>query len=119
VSFLIDFLEAYLFPTRERTIVEWGVAGISLGGHSTWLVAAADPRVRLAIPIIGCPDCLKLIEPRAVAHGITVGPPHFPESLVKVIRAKAVTALPYTSGGSENPFLGKKVVSQPDFFSAR
>lgn len=37
VSFLIDFLPAYLFPNNERTIVEWGVAGKSLGGHSTWI----------------------------------------------------------------------------------
>ena len=37
VSFLIDFLPSYLFPRDERTIVEWVVAGISLGGHSTWI----------------------------------------------------------------------------------
>jgi len=110
VSFLIDYLEAHLFPAGERTIVEWGVAGISLGGHSTWIAAAEDPRVKLAIPIIGCPDYLKLMVPRAAAHGIAMGPPHFPESLLKVIRAKALTALPYTSKGPENPFLGKKVL---------
>jgi len=110
VSFLIDYLEAYLFPAGERSIVEWGVAGISLGGHSTWIVAATDPRVKLAIPIIGCPDYLKLMEPRAAAHGIAMRPPHFPESLLKVIRAKALTALPYTSEGPENPFLGKQVL---------
>ncbi|KAJ7914828.1 Alpha/Beta hydrolase protein, partial [Mycena leptocephala] len=103
VSFVMDFLESYL-------IVEWGVAGISLGGHSTWMVAAAEPRVKLAIPIIGCPDYLALMEPRAAAHGIGMGPPYFPESLLKVIRARALTALPYTSKGAENPFLGKKVL---------
>ena len=37
VSFLIDFLPSYVFPRDERTIVEWVVAGISLGGHSTWI----------------------------------------------------------------------------------
>lgn len=36
VSFLIDFLPAYLFPSGERTIDMWAVAGVSLGGHSTW-----------------------------------------------------------------------------------
>ncbi|KAF7375079.1 Phd finger domain-containing protein [Mycena sanguinolenta] len=110
VSFLIDLLEAYLFPMGNRVIAEWGVAGISLGGHSTWMAAAADPRIKLAIPIIGCPDYLKLMEPRAASHGIAMAPPHFPESLLKVIRAKALTALPYTSVGPENPFLGKKVL---------
>ncbi|KAF7330389.1 hypothetical protein MVEN_02477400 [Mycena venus] len=110
VSFLMDYLEAYLFPAGERSIVEWGVAGISLGGHAAWILAAAEPRVTLAIPIIGCPDYLKLMVPRAAASGIAMRPPHFPESLVKVIRAKGPPALPYTSKGHENPFLGKKIL---------
>jgi hypothetical protein len=38
VSFVIDFLPSYLFPYDERTIVEWAVMGVSLGGHATWLV---------------------------------------------------------------------------------
>ena len=37
VSFLIDFLPAYLYPSNEKCISGWGVAGISLGGHSTWI----------------------------------------------------------------------------------
>ena len=37
VSYLIDFLPSFLYPNDERTIVEWGVGGISLGGHSTWI----------------------------------------------------------------------------------
>jgi len=80
VSFLIDFLPSYLFPNGERTIDTWAVAGVSLGGHSTWhclkdgayesatsayrgvhsplmgaLVASKnkDPRVTIGIPIIG------------------------------------------------------------------
>jgi len=40
VSYLIDFLPSFLYPNDERTIVEWGVAGISLGGHSTWIALA-------------------------------------------------------------------------------
>lgn len=38
VSFLIDFAPAYLFPNAERTVDRWGVAGISLGGHSVWSI---------------------------------------------------------------------------------
>ena len=38
MSYLINFLPAYLFPNAERTVARWLVAGISLGGHSTWLV---------------------------------------------------------------------------------
>jgi hypothetical protein len=37
VSYLIDFLPSFLYPNGERTIVEWGVGGISLGGHTTWI----------------------------------------------------------------------------------
>jgi len=110
VSFLIDFLESYLFPVNERKVVEWGITGISLGGHSTWMVGAADPRVTLVVPIIGCPDYLGLIQPRATALGVAIGPPHFPDSLMKVLKAKALTALPYNSKAPENPFLGKKVL---------
>lgn len=36
VSMLIDYLPSYLFPTEERSI-EWGVMGVSLGGHAVWL----------------------------------------------------------------------------------
>ncbi|KAJ7454866.1 Alpha/Beta hydrolase protein [Mycena latifolia] len=110
VSFVMDFLPAYLFPGGERTISEWGVAGVSLGGHSTWIAGAADPRLKLMVPIIGCPDYLGLMVPRAEAQGIAMGPPHFPESLLKVISESTLTGLPYTSKGDENPFLGKKVL---------
>ena len=37
VSFLIDFIPAYLFPHDDCKVDAWGVAGISLGGHSTWI----------------------------------------------------------------------------------
>jgi len=34
---LIDYLPSYLFPTGEYEVVDWGVAGVSLGGHAVWL----------------------------------------------------------------------------------
>lgn len=37
ISFLIDFLPSYLYPTDERHVVRWGVIGVSLGGHATWI----------------------------------------------------------------------------------
>jgi hypothetical protein len=40
ISFLIDFLPSYISPNGELEIERWGVAGISLGGHSTWLALA-------------------------------------------------------------------------------
>ncbi|KAJ7671699.1 Alpha/Beta hydrolase protein [Mycena polygramma] len=110
VSFVMDFLECYLFPMGERSIVQWGVAGISLGGHSAWTLAGREERIKLAIPIIGCPDYLGLMRGRAAQQGIVVEPPHFPEGLRKVLEAQALTALAYTSKGAGNPFLGKKIL---------
>jgi hypothetical protein len=39
VSMLIDYLPSYLFP-QDEVDIEWGVAGVSLGGHSSWLCLA-------------------------------------------------------------------------------
>ncbi|KAI0759565.1 Alpha/Beta hydrolase protein [Trametes elegans] len=109
VSYLIDFLPAYLFPNAERTVASWLVAGISLGGHSTWIVLRDDPRVKLGIPIIGCPDYLKLIRPRAEAVGLAFGPPYFPATLVEYVRAHDPAAAPHTAREG-NPFWGKRVL---------
>lgn len=41
VSLLIDFLPSILYPDDgSHPIVEWAVAGISLGGHATWISLA-------------------------------------------------------------------------------
>lgn len=36
MSFLIDYLPSYLYPSGERTISQWLIGGISLGGHAAW-----------------------------------------------------------------------------------
>ncbi|KAM5543744.1 hypothetical protein V8D89_002361 [Ganoderma adspersum] len=110
VSFLIDFLPSYLFPGGERTISQWVCAGRSLGGHSTWIVLRNDSRVKIGIPIIGCPDYLTLISKRAKAHKLPFGPPHIPDSLVQVIKRADPVAAPYTASDESNPFLGKKIL---------
>ena len=40
VSMLIDYLPSYLFPNDDREITQWGVLGVSLGGHTVWLCLA-------------------------------------------------------------------------------
>ncbi|TFK85415.1 alpha/beta-hydrolase [Polyporus arcularius HHB13444] len=110
VSYLIDFLPSYLFPHGKRQISQWLCAGKSLGGHSTWLVLRNDPRVKLGIPIIGCPDYLTLISKRAKAHKLPVGPPYIPDSLLNLIKRADPAASPYTALDDSNPFLGKKVL---------
>ncbi|KAJ8481398.1 hypothetical protein ONZ51_g6024 [Trametes cubensis] len=96
VSFLIDFLPAYLYPNDERTVVRWGVAGVSLGGHSTWITLKNDPRVTFGIPIIGCPDYLTLMSERAAQSKVPVAPPRGAAHGGRAARA--------------NPFRGKRVL---------
>ncbi|KAJ3864499.1 Alpha/Beta hydrolase protein [Lentinula novae-zelandiae] len=112
VSFLIDYLPAYLYPESERKITGWGLAGISLGGHSTWTALAKEPRIQVGIPIIGCPDYLSLISERAAKFGISVdsASKHFPESLLKLIKEGSPPSTPYLAQDASNPFFGKKVL---------
>ncbi|KAI0654679.1 Alpha/Beta hydrolase protein [Cubamyces menziesii] len=112
VSFLIDFLPAYLYPNDERTVVRWGVAGVSLGGHSTWITLKNDPRVTFGIPIIGCPDYLTLMSERAAQSKVPVAPPYFPVSFLAYVRAHDPAAAPHTADAPRgaNPFRGKRVL---------
>ncbi|KAL1939267.1 hypothetical protein VTO73DRAFT_10070 [Trametes versicolor] len=110
VSYLIDFLPSYLFPNEERTISQFLCIGKSLGGHATWIVLRNEPRIKIAVPIIACPDYLALMSRRARSHKLPVGPPYFPASLLALIaRADPCTA-PYTAPDASNPFHGKKIL---------
>ncbi|KZT42247.1 hypothetical protein SISSUDRAFT_1125905 [Sistotremastrum suecicum HHB10207 ss-3] len=109
VSFLIDFLPAYLYPNGERQIVEWVTAGVSLGGHATWLVLRNEPRVKIGIPIIGCPDYLKLMSIRANENNLSLDPPYMPDSLKGYIQENDPAATPHAAQAG-NPFWGKSVL---------
>lgn len=69
VSLLIDYLEAYLYPKGDHSITQYLCTGVSLGGHSTWLVLSHEDRIQAGCPIIGCPDFLSLMQGRAEALG--------------------------------------------------
>jgi hypothetical protein len=103
------------------------VAGISLGGHSTWIalkngkfcelscskthVQCLDPRITLGVPIIGCPDYLTLISDRAEKAGLNFEPPYMPKSLLELIRRDdPVASLYKSSDPASNPFFGKKIL---------
>jgi dienelactone hydrolase len=45
----VDYLETREDVDRERI----GMTGISEGGLETWMAAAADPRIRVAAPVVG------------------------------------------------------------------
>ncbi|GAA5866024.1 hypothetical protein JCM1840_003380 [Sporobolomyces johnsonii] len=91
VSFLIDFLPSSLFPNDERRIVDWYCAGISLGGHATWLALAHDSRISLGIPIIASPSTLTLLSHRATTQiappmgPLPVSAPYFPASFLALL----------------------------------
>ncbi|RDX43993.1 hypothetical protein OH76DRAFT_1487426 [Lentinus brumalis] len=105
VSALIDFLPWYLFPNEERVVKEWIVSGISLGGHSTWIALKNDPRLKVGIPIIGCPDYLALIVPRAEASSIPIEPPYFPKTFVEYVKTHDPAG-----AGAAGAFWGKKIL---------
>jgi len=109
VSFLIDFLPSYIFADGNQ-IVDWGVAGISLGGHSTWIALSQDSRIRTGIPIIGCPDYIALIKQRAEKSSVPFSPPYIPGSLLETIGKFDPASQPYKATDVSNPFLGKKVL---------
>ncbi|CAL1715716.1 unnamed protein product [Somion occarium] len=87
ISTIIDFLPSFLYPNDERSIVHWIASGVSLGGHSTWIALRTEPRVRVGIPIIGGADYASLLSERAKKAGLSLEPPHFPNSLRPVIEA--------------------------------
>ena len=94
VSFLIDYLPSTCQPFANEKphhrISSWFISGISLGGHSTWLALAHDPRLSLGIPIIGSPDMYSLLTARARSTPEPWGPipieaPFFPKSILNLI----------------------------------
>ncbi|KAG8958112.1 hypothetical protein FRC03_009449 [Tulasnella sp. 419] len=110
VSYLIDFLPSKLYPNDEREIRDWGVIGISLGGHATWIVLQNEPRVTLGVPIIGCPDYIKLMSQRANSASVSFTPPAFPNSLRQYVEKHDPASSKYTAEGPENPFWGKNIL---------
>lgn len=110
VSFLIDFLPIYLFPEDDCKVDAWGIAGKSLGGHSTWIALSRDPRITVGIPIIGCPNFLNLMKQRAHKCAIPFEAPHVPKSLISLINKDDPASKDFKSLNSSNPFFGKKIL---------
>lgn len=67
----------------------------------------AEPRLSVGIPIIGCPDYLALMDHRAKASGLELGPPILPDSLLEIIENESPVSARRTG---RNPFLGKKIL---------
>lgn len=90
LSAVLDFLPSYLFPDGQHSIDRHIVAGVSLGGHASWVSAMHDPRVEAAAVVIGCPDFCLLVKHRAEKsqlQGFAVGASgYFPATLLDVVR---------------------------------
>ncbi|KAJ9109202.1 hypothetical protein QFC21_000531 [Naganishia friedmannii] len=116
VSFLIDFIPAYLFPEGERTIEKFAMTGVSLGGHASWIVLRDEPRVTIGIPIIGCPDYYSMLKERIARKGPSNGQktlvgPAFPPSLAQLVAKEDPIAVHYTSHDPlVNPYIGKQIL---------
>ncbi|PKI84508.1 hypothetical protein MVES1_001826 [Malassezia vespertilionis] len=106
---VLDFLPAILFPMDERQITGWSVMGRSMGGHTSWRVLAADPRVTVGVSCIGTPDYYNLMEGRAALNKVPLKPPSAPASFVRLVNATGPVNTPYTSYNATNPFWGKKI----------
>uniref|UniRef100_A0A0W0FKC6 Peptidase S9 prolyl oligopeptidase catalytic domain-containing protein n=1 Tax=Moniliophthora roreri TaxID=221103 RepID=A0A0W0FKC6_MONRR len=112
ISFLIDFLPAYLFPNGETKIAEWGVAGISLGGHSTWITLCQGTAFVYwyHMKLMSCQN-QGLMSARAEKFGIPLeGSEYLPDSALDVIRRDDPAFAPYQRSDSSNPFWGKKIL---------
>ncbi|KAK4689374.1 hypothetical protein P7C73_g716, partial [Tremellales sp. Uapishka_1] len=103
VSFIIDFIAAYLFPNGEKVVEEYMATGISLGGHATWLLLREDPRIQIGVPIIGLPfeSYPRLMKARAESLGLEFKAPVYPPSLQTVLERPI----------PEGTYRGKKILT--------
>jgi hypothetical protein len=69
-----------------------------------------DERVRFGVPIIGCPDYMALMSHRTTERGLSMEAPYFPPALFRTIEEYDPAKTAYSSDGTENPFLGKKIL---------
>ncbi len=135
ISLLIDFLPMYLFPDDERKVEEFFVTGVSLGGesdtdaavprfgkptfagppnpgHATWIALKEDPRIKIGIPIIGCPDYQTLISNRLndFKTAISSSNPVLPTSLLDLLAVVDPINSDYALPSRTNPFLDKHIL---------
>ncbi|TFK98673.1 Alpha/Beta hydrolase protein [Pterulicium gracile] len=111
VSMLIDLLPCYLLPhTLNRQIVDWGVSGVSLGGHTAWVLMAREPRLSHAVIVIGCPSYSKLVTDRCISSGYPQVAPYLPQSFLDLVQRTSAENVPYTKNDKSNPFYNKKLM---------
>ncbi|CAD6572983.1 MAG: hypothetical protein TREMPRED_000703 [Tremellales sp. Tagirdzhanova-0007] len=103
VSQVIDYIAAYLFPNGERVIDEYIATGVSMGGNVTWRLLREEPRINIAIPILGLPfeSFARYVGARAIKLGFPFTPPTYPPSLRPL----------FESPVPHDAYVGKKILS--------
>jgi len=106
ISLVIDYFESVLFPHEEHSVDKWILMGASLGGHSTWIAGARDPRITHLVPIVGSPSMITLLKHRAATATpqIDFGPPLIPHSLLRTMK------LTDPFEGDVNAYKGKSIL---------
>ncbi len=74
------------------------------------MITWTDDRLSFGIPIIGCPDYMKLIRGRAAKLSLPLEPPYVPAQLVETINRKDPATKPFDQLDATNPFLGKRIL---------
>ncbi|KAG0700574.1 hypothetical protein DFH29DRAFT_1054643 [Suillus ampliporus] len=110
VSFLIDHLPSFLYPSGERTIVEWGMGGVSLGGHSTWIALSRGTHSSsIGILIYKSPiSCQSLVlnVVRKYPSSLRTTQTRSEPTWMRMIPLR----FPYRAKDQSNPFLGRKIL---------
>jgi len=112
VTTLIDYLPAYIFPNDEYKISQNICAGVSLGGHATWLTLVHEPRVTSGVVVIGCPDYQRVMTHRAEKSRLEswtgedpessfLGSQHFPTGLLHILHRVDPTGFIYNSAKTD------------------
>lgn len=92
-------------------VEKWSGASIHNGAPEESFTSPPEPRVTIGIPIIGCPDYMALMRPRAASRSLAVASPHFPPSLLASITAHDPSSARFSSSDpAQNPFLGKHIL---------
>ena len=112
LSYVIDWLNVYLFPSNERVIDMWAVTGRSMGGHTAWQALALEPRIRIGCPLVGMPDYSKLLAGHLQRSKLREAAPQVPAAFLDLINRTNPAQTPYTSTDpNANPFWGKKILA--------
>ena len=92
-SYLIKLVPSFI----KKDIADWACVGFSLGGHTTCLALANEPKITSGVSIVGCGDYETLMINRALSLGYQVPPTcydHLPRQLLTLLRSTDPVNLP-------------------------